>query len=49
MKSWWWVEQDNYLLSFQELLGYSTFKQYDYRGWMPPADRKILVLKKVTE
>jgi len=49
MKSWWWVEQDNYVLSFQELLGYSIFKQYDYRGWLPPADRKILVLKKATE
>ncbi len=45
-KSWWWVEDDTYLVSFHNVFGYDTIKAYPYYHWLPSYRGKILVLKK---
>lgn len=45
-KSDWWVDDNEYLLSFGEMAGYETVKEYDYARWLPPSRGKILVLKR---
>jgi hypothetical protein len=45
-KSWYWVDQDTYLLAFAEMPGYATVKEYRFSHWLPPYAGKILVLKK---
>jgi 4-amino-4-deoxy-L-arabinose transferase-like glycosyltransferase len=45
-KSWWWVHNDTYLLTFGAVQGYSTIKEYPYKKWMPPADASIYLLQK---
>ena len=46
-KSDWWVQDDEYILSFGQLAGYATFREYQYAHWMPPYEGKILVLKRM--
>ena len=45
-KSWWWVKEDTYLVTFGPVPGYSVIQKYSYRQWMPPQTGSILVLKK---
>ena len=45
-KSDWWVIDNQYLLSFGDMAGFTEFKEYDYRRWLPPSHGKILVLKR---
>ncbi|MDJ0648654.1 MAG: glycosyltransferase family 39 protein [Xenococcaceae cyanobacterium MO_188.B19] len=43
---WWWVEQDNYVISFSPIEGYDVSKQYLLKNWLPFKTDKILVLEK---
>jgi hypothetical protein len=45
-KSDWWVVDDEYLLSFGEMIGYNKIKEYRYSRWLPPLQGQILVLKR---
>jgi hypothetical protein len=45
-KSWWWVEDDDYLIGFQSVPGYTAVKEYSYFHWLPPYEGKIIVSKK---
>jgi 4-amino-4-deoxy-L-arabinose transferase-like glycosyltransferase len=45
-KSWWWVDQDIYLVSFRPVPGYRALRQYSYANWMPPHTASIFVLEK---
>jgi 4-amino-4-deoxy-L-arabinose transferase-like glycosyltransferase len=44
-KSWYWVDRDTYLLTFAEMPGMVTVKEYPYSHWLPPYTGKIVVLK----
>jgi hypothetical protein len=46
-KSDWWVQDDEYILSFGQLAGYAIHREYQYTHWMPPYVGKILVLKRM--
>lgn len=46
-KSWWWVKDDEYLLSFGPVNGYTTFQAYPYRKFLQPAADSIYVLKRM--
>jgi hypothetical protein len=48
-KSNWWVQDDEYLLSFGPLAGYEIYREYKYAHWMPWYEGKILVLKRRNE
>lgn len=43
---WWWVEQDDYVISFSPIEGYDVSKQYLLKNWLPFKTDRILVSKK---
>lgn len=45
-KSWWWVDRDDYIISFGLLNGYKEIKQYSFHKWLPFGKNNILVLRK---
>ncbi len=45
-KSWWWVQNDTYLISFGPVPGYEAIKHYPYNRWLPPGRGAVLVSKK---
>jgi len=45
-KSWYWVDRDDYIISFEPLAGYRELKRYTFRRWFPWGQGKILVLKR---
>lgn len=45
-KSFWWVDDDKYLLSFHPATNYSVYRTYPYTHWMPPYTGTIYVLKR---
>jgi hypothetical protein len=48
-KSWWWVENDDYMISFGPVPHYIEIKRYPFDRWIPPARGNILVLQRVVE
>lgn len=47
-KSWYWVDRDDYVVSFKSLPGYREIGSYPFRMWMPYRIANILVLKKIS-
>jgi hypothetical protein len=45
-KSFWWVEDDAYLINFHPTTNYSVYRTYPYTHWMPPYTGTIYVLKR---
>jgi hypothetical protein len=45
-RSWWWVQKDDYQITFGPIAGMSIVKSYTYRTLLPPGNRSILVLHK---
>lgn len=45
-KSYWWVKDDSYLVTFGPVPGYNVFREYHYTHWMPSFTGNIYVLKK---
>ena len=46
-KSWWWVQNDTYLLGVGEAPGYRVIQAYTYPRWMPGAPGRILVMERL--
>jgi Dolichyl-phosphate-mannose-protein mannosyltransferase len=47
-KSWWWVDRDDYMISFSLLDGYKEVKRYPFKKWLPFGPTNILVSRKST-
>lgn len=47
-KSWWWVDQDDYIISFGPLANYEEIKRYSFSKWLPFGPENILVLQKIS-
>jgi len=45
-KSWWWVHQDDYIISFGPITGYQKVETYHYSRWLPGGKGKIFILHK---
>jgi hypothetical protein len=45
-KSWWWVEGDDYCVSFGLIPDYKIAKSYPLKRWLPFGPKTILVLRK---
>jgi hypothetical protein len=43
-KSWWWIDRDDYQITFDAIPGMAVAGAYPYRTWLPPATRSIKVL-----
>ena len=47
-KSWWWVTDDEYLVTFGAVPGYEELSSYSYHAWLPPEERAIHVLQRMS-
>jgi len=46
-KNWWWVEDDQYIVSYGTYENYNILKEYNYFKWLPPSyQAKIFILKR---
>lgn len=45
-KSYWWVENDDYVISFGPIIGYKAIKSFPYKRWIPFGQGKIFILQK---
>ena len=45
-KSWWWVADDRYLISFGPVNGYREVAAVPYRNYLPPARRSVYALER---
>lgn len=45
-KSWWWVDRDDYAVTFGQLDGFSKEKGFPYLRWLPPGTDSIYILKR---
>jgi len=45
-KSWWWVKDDEYLISFGPVDGYAVEREYPYRRLLSAQAGKIFILRK---
>ncbi len=48
-KSWWWVDNDDYIISFGPITGYEEVKRYPFSRWLPFGQENIFVLHKNTD
>jgi 4-amino-4-deoxy-L-arabinose transferase-like glycosyltransferase len=46
-KSWWWVEDDEYMISFGAVPGYEEMKRYTYQKWIPYCRDNMFILHRV--
>jgi hypothetical protein len=44
--SWWWVQNDDYLVTFGPVEGFREIARFGYTRWLPPGDGSILVLQR---
>lgn len=45
-KSWWWVEDDKYILSLSPVDGYTIVRSVPFQRLLPPQDSLMLLLKR---
>ncbi len=45
-RSWWWVENDDYVITNRPLLGYEIYKTYKYQRWLPLQKEKFYILRR---
>ena len=43
-KSWWWVQDDEYVLAFGPMDGYLVESERSYGRWLPPGEGRVLIL-----
>ncbi len=46
-KSWWWVKDDLYLVTFGPVEGYESIGKHSFNRWLPPRTGYIYTLKKI--
>jgi len=46
-KSWWWVKDDKYCVSFEPRQGYATVQSWNVRAWLPTTPRQVLLLERL--
>lgn len=47
-KSWWWVDKDDYVISFGPIRGYDEIRRYPYKRWIPFGQGEIFVLHRAS-
>ena len=45
-KSWWWVKDDTYRITFGPIAGLTEVRRYPYVTYLPPATRFIFLLRR---
>jgi 4-amino-4-deoxy-L-arabinose transferase-like glycosyltransferase len=47
-KSYWWVDKDDYIISFGPIQGYAVVKTFPFQRWFPREKAFIYILRKIT-
>jgi hypothetical protein len=47
-KSYWWVDDDEYIVASGPLSGYQEIARYPFKRWLPVAEKPILTLRRAT-
>jgi hypothetical protein len=45
-KSWWWVDEDDYIVAFGTLAEYDSLTTFPYDRWLPPGKGQIYILNR---
>jgi Dolichyl-phosphate-mannose-protein mannosyltransferase len=45
-KSWWWVDRDDFALTFGPIDGYRVYERHPFDRWMPVGAEEVLILKR---
>ena len=45
-RSWWWVVDDRFIVSFRPLPGYEVHRRLPFRRWLPPGVGQVLILER---
>jgi hypothetical protein len=45
-KSYWWVDGDDFMVTFGPVSGFTEVRRYRFRRWLPPAEGNVLVLRR---
>ncbi len=45
-KSWWWVVDDEFVIAFSDLEGYSIMEEREWTRWLPPGPGRVLLLQR---
>lgn len=45
-KSWWWVDRDDYIVSFSPIRGYRELRSVPFSPWLPTKMERVRVLRK---
>jgi hypothetical protein len=45
-RSWWWVENDDYMVAFAPVEGYEALRRYPYPRWLTNDEGTVLALRK---
>ena len=48
-KSYWWVDDDQYIISLGELEGYTVYKKFSYRRIFIPSTYFVYILERKTD
>jgi hypothetical protein len=46
LKSWWWVEDDQYVMSFGPIEGYNILKEYEYDKFLTRSTGRVYILQR---
>jgi hypothetical protein len=45
-KSWWWIDKDDYAVTFGDIQGYEKIKAFPFYRFLPPERDSIFILKR---
>ena len=48
-KSWWWVSDDEFMVTLGPMPGYRTLRRVAFRRWMPPGEGALFLLHRLPE
>ena len=43
-KSWWWVDEDKFLVAFGPIPGWEVVRESRFVRWLPPGEGRIVLL-----
>ena len=47
-KNWWWVQDDEYVVTWGKIKNYELIKEFDFKRWNPPGQKqKVFVYKRI--
>jgi len=45
-KSYWWIEDDEFVVSFGPIIGYKEINRFPFKRWLPPETAYVHILKR---